>query len=172
MRRPSPAPVPPAVDRWTALVAYDGPARELIAQLKYRNRRAALSWLAAGMAALVSSWVDIAGPDLVTWAPTSPDRVRRRGFDQAELLAFAVARRLGVPCGRLLVRLPGPPQTGRSRSERWCLPRFAAAPGRAPPSVLLVDDIATTGATLAAAARALRGAGVEQVTAVVAGRRS
>ncbi|HEV7887551.1 MAG TPA: hypothetical protein VGO92_08325 [Acidimicrobiales bacterium] len=178
MRPPRPVPPPPAVDRWSALLAYDGPARELLAQLKYRNRRSAVAWLAAGMAALVACWVDTAAPDLVTWTPTSAARVRGRGFDQAELLARAVARRLALPCSPFLVRLPGPPQTGRSRAERRYLPGFGLSPaglarcgGRAPPHVLLVDDVATTGATLAAGARALRAAGAGRVSAVVAGRR-
>jgi predicted amidophosphoribosyltransferase len=146
--------------------------------LKYRNRRAAAGWLAAGMAALVAGWVDAAGLAVVTWAPTTPARAARRGFDQAELLARPVARRLGLPCLPLLTRLPGPAQTGRSGPERRLPTGFAPGPaaarlgpGRSPPHVLVVDDVATTGATLAAAARVLRGAGAGQVSAVVAGRR-
>jgi predicted amidophosphoribosyltransferase len=173
MERPRPVPPPSGVDRWTALLAYDGPARELLAQLKYRNRRAVVGWLAAGMAALVAGWVQDSGPYLlVTWAPTGAARLRTRGFDQAEVLAAALARRVGLTHAPTLMRLPGPPQTGRSRAERRHLPGFVV--GRAPPPprhVLLVDDVATTGATLSAAARALRTAGVQRVDAVVAGRR-
>ncbi|MDQ1445476.1 MAG: hypothetical protein QOI20_1940 [Acidimicrobiaceae bacterium] len=185
MTAPRPVPPPPGVDRWAPLHAYDGPARELQAQLKYRNRRAVVTWLAARMAVLVARWVEQAGPHLapgrqppapivVTWAPTSDARIRARGFDQAELLALALARRLGLPGVPLLARLPGPPQTGRSRVERRHAPGFrpvSVAGERAPPAVLLVDDVATTGATLGAAARALRAGGVTEVLAVVAGRR-
>jgi predicted amidophosphoribosyltransferase len=105
----------------------------------------------------------------VTWAPTTLERRRARGFDPAEVLARAVARGLGVPCARLLDRRPGPPQTGLAAAARLLGPRFVAR--RAAPSrVLLVDDVATTGATLAAAAAALRGAGAQNVLAITGAR--
>lgn len=165
--RPAPAlPPPPGVDVCTAVFAYDGPARELVARLKYRNHRTALDGMAAAMAASIA-----AVPDVVTWAPTTDDRRRRRGFDHAELLARAVARRLGRPCRQLLARAPGPPQTGRSRAARQVGPRLdarAAVRG----AVLLVDDVVTTGATATAAASALRRAGASHVEVVAAARTS
>ncbi|MDQ6728379.1 MAG: hypothetical protein M3066_19780 [Actinomycetota bacterium] len=108
--RAAPAlPAPPGVGECCALLDYDGAGRELVARLKYRNARSSLPFLARGMAALVT-----AGPtDVVTWAPTTPTRLRARGFDQAELLAKRVARHLGLPSRRLLRREAGPAQTGR-----------------------------------------------------------
>jgi predicted amidophosphoribosyltransferase len=119
----------------------------------------------------MASLVDASTVDVVTWAPTTPARRRERGFDHAELLAKAVARRLHKPARRLLRRLPGPAQTGRSLEERRRAPALEAT-GRAPlpRRVLLVDDVVTTGATVSAAARALRGVGAAEVRVVAAAR--
>jgi predicted amidophosphoribosyltransferase len=107
--------------------------------------------------------------DLVTWAPTSASRRRERSYDQAEVLARAVAWRLGVPCRRLLRRADGsPPQTGRTREERLDDGPAFEARRRVRGTVLLVDDVVTTGATLRAAEAALRAAGAEAVHCVAA----
>ena len=156
---------PPGVDRCAALLEYAGAGRELVARLKYRNARTSLGFLADGMARLAAEW-EI---DVVTWVPTAPARRRRRGFDQAELLARAVARRLGRPCRPLLRRLPGPAQTGRPLADRRRGPSFVIR-GRPPQQVLLVDDVTTTGATAAAAARVLRHAGAARVQLLTAAR--
>ena len=172
LRRAPALGVPPDLDTCTALLAYEGVGRELVARLKYRNARAAAGFLAGAMAALV----DPGEVDVVTWAPTTAARRRRRGFDQAALLARLVARRMGRPCRPLLTRPPGPPQTGRAGAARRLPRAFAArAPGRArrPPAgarILLVDDVVTTGATMTAAARALRAAGATGVHGLAAAR--
>jgi predicted amidophosphoribosyltransferase len=108
--------------------------------------------------------------DVVTWAPTTPAHRRARGFDHAELLARAVGRRAGLPVRALLTRLPGPPQTGARREERKVGPRFRARPDAIHRSILLVDDIVTTGATLTASAAALRRGGAATVTGLAAAR--
>lgn len=164
--RPAPAlPAPPGLDSCAALLTYAGAGRELVARLKYRNARASVPFLARGMAAIVP--YDI---DLVTWAPTTPARRRRRGFDQARLLARAVARERGVPCRPLLRRRAGPAQTGRDAAARHSGPGFAARGAAGGRRILLVDDVVTTGATVAAASRALREAGAGEVHAVAAAR--
>ncbi|HEX9506178.1 MAG TPA: ComF family protein, partial [Acidimicrobiia bacterium] len=89
--------------------------------------------------------------------------------DPAELLAHAVARRARARRAVLLRRLPGPPQTGLDAAARRCGPRFTAA-RVAPARILLVDDVATTGATLSAAAWVLRDAGAREVVALTAAR--
>jgi predicted amidophosphoribosyltransferase len=165
MHRPGPTPTPPGLDRCLALLSYAGAGRELIARLKYRNSRASVRWLAVAMAALVDEPVDV-----VTWIPTTPLRRRERGFDQAELLARAVARTLRRPCARLLVRGAGPPQTGADAfTRRYSRPKLSPVRAVAG-SLVMVDDVMTTGATLTAAAHTLRGAGANRVIGLVAAR--
>ena len=158
------APPEPLCGLWAAFV-YAGAGRELLARLKYRNQRSSVRWLASAMVgALPSDFV----VEAVTWAPTSHQRRRRRGFDQAELLARALGREAAVPVVPLLKRVDAAGQTGRSRSQRSRAPEFSS---RHPPpaTVLLVDDVVTTGATLQAAAETLIRAGAKRVEAVVAG---
>ncbi|MGI8793896.1 MAG: ComF family protein [Acidimicrobiales bacterium] len=167
-------PAPPvepigAVTEVRGLLSYTGPGRELVARLKYRNQRATIAWLADGMADRIRA-LGPPDPRIITWAPTTAARRRDRGFDQAELLARAVARRLGWPCRGELTRGGGPPQTGRSGHERRQGPSFTArrAPIAPAASVVVIDDVLTTGATIAAAGDALRRAGWGQVCAAVA----
>lgn len=146
-------------DGISASFPFEGVPRELIVALKFRHRRAAATVLAAQMVRRLR----FEQVDVVTWAPTSARRVRRRGYDQAEAIARAVARQLGVPCVRLLYRTHGAPQTGKSRADRLAGPAFRARRPRRGLSVLVVDDVVTTGATLRTAAQALRTAGVDRV---------
>jgi predicted amidophosphoribosyltransferase len=162
------APPPPAfVDDWFVLHSYDGVVRELVARIKYRNARAILPFFADAIVERVT-W----NVDAVTWPPTTIARRRERGFDHAALLAHAVARRLHVPARDLLTRATRQPQTGRPYAQRHDGVRFEPRPtaSAAPDTVLLVDDVATTGATLRAAARALRDAGVKRVVAATIAR--
>lgn len=148
-----------------AAVVYDGPVREVIAGFKYRSRRRIARALAARLVSDIVADPDSPRFDIVTWAPTSSRRAGGRGFDQSELLARHVARRLGVPCRRLLERSRGSAQTGRGRAERLRGPVFRSRPLRRPVTVLVIDDVVTTGATFGAAAHALRLAGASEVFA-------
>lgn len=169
LRPAHPAPPPVGVDRWAAPFAYEGAARELVARAKYRHARSALPWLATAMAD-TAQLRNLAAVDVVSWPPTTRARRRDRGFDPAEALARLVAARLDRPPAGLLRRTGGEAQTGRpSLERRRGGPGFAAAAG-VPALVLLVDDVATTGATLRAAALALRAAGARSVIALTAAR--
>lgn len=164
---PSPPllPVPPGLVTCRAIIAYDAEAREVLTGLKNRGERVRITGLADQLAELVPT---VAGL-IITWAPTGARRRRSRGYDQAELLARAVARRSRLPIASLLRRLPGPAQAGRGLDERWAHPGFTARRICHQP-VLVVDDVATTGATLSAAAAALRAAGVPDVHGLVVAR--
>ena len=167
LRPAPPAPPPDGLTACRALLVYDGVARDVVARVKYRNQRNALPWLASGMARLVER--DIVPTTVVTWPPTTTARRRHRGFDQAELLARGVAARLGLNARPLLERATATPQTGRAASERLQV-AFSSRRQPTPASVLLVDDVITTGATLSTAAHALLNGGTRNVVGVAAAR--
>lgn len=157
--RLSPAPeVPPGpgLDRVVALFAYDGAGRTVVGRLKFDNHRDAVRSMAAMLAAAVDQ-----PADLVTWVPTTRERRRRRGYDQAELLAREVARSLGTPCRSTVRRRDDVAQTGRGRAQRLTT-RFDAL-RRVEGVVVVVDDVRTTGASLSGVAQALRSAGASEV---------
>jgi predicted amidophosphoribosyltransferase len=108
--------------------------------------------------------------NLLTWVPARSSDNRQRGYDHAEVLARALAGRLGLRAEPLLNRRgTAEDQTGLNKEERRRNLEHAFAPGGpCTQPVVLVDDVITTGATLAACARALRKAGVPRVEAVVA----
>lgn len=150
------APSPRQADHGVlAAVAFSGRARQVVLGLKYRNRRAVGRHLAGLVVNRLLESNAHVGIDVVTWAPTSRSRRRDRGYDQGELVARTVARQLGVPCRRLLERDSSGSQTGRTRLERLDGPSFVARPGLDGSTVLVVDDVVTTGSTLNAAAAAL-----------------
>ena len=141
---------------WAPL-AYEGPARAVVRRLKFHAAVALADHMAAAIAA--NAPAGFLGRPLVP-VPTPSVRRRRRGFCHATLLAEALGRRTGLPVLAVLDRRAGTRrQVGRARTERLRdPPRFRArAPGSE--AVMLVDDVVTTGATLAACARALRDAG-------------
>jgi predicted amidophosphoribosyltransferase len=166
---PAPTGPPPApIEWWTSCFAYEGVARELVARAKYRNERRFLVLVADALARAVD--VAPASIDLVTWAPASAARVRAQGVDHGELLARAVARLTHTQVRACLTRAPGAAQTGLDARARRRGPRLQPIGRVDGATVLVVDDVATTGGTLAAAARALRAAGAPTVLAATIAR--
>ena len=162
LQRATPPPVA-GLDWCGALVRYEGVGRQLVGALKFRGNRAALLWWGERLAAALPGQ-----PATVTWAPTSPSRRRRRGFDQAAALAKATAAMLGVRGEGLLDRSEAPSQTGRSAVERAHGPSFVLARCAPAGQILVIDDVLTTGATLSAAAAALRKQGADEVWGLTA----
>jgi ComF family protein len=138
--------------------------------LKFRGATGVAESMAAQIAAGTPSDL-LSGATLVP-VPLHPKRLRSRGFNQATVLAAALGGRAGLPVADLLVRSgPAAPQAGLHRAERRAGPAGTIATrGRAPARVLLVDDVVTTGATLAACSAALRRAGAADVSAVTFAR--
>ena len=160
---PAPPLCPPqGTDGARALFVYDEVGSRVIGALKYANAHRLVGLLGPELAEVAPACAEV-----VTWAPATPQNRRRRGYDQGELLAREVGRRLGVPCRRLLWRGRDVPQTARGRTGRAAGPRLRCR-GPVPGRVLVVDDVLTTGATLGGAARLLRrhGAGTVEAMAV------
>jgi predicted amidophosphoribosyltransferase len=159
---------PPGLDRAWSSAPHEGVARDLVVALKFRRLlRVAdlmaerIRWLAPGT--LLSG--------TIVPVPTARFRSVARGFDPAAEMAAALARRTELPCAPCLSRRGGGRQVGKRRAERIGHPPVIQARGPAPRSVLLVDDVLTTGATLSSCASALRSAGSVRVVAITFSRR-
>ncbi|MFN2558010.1 MAG: ComF family protein [Nitriliruptorales bacterium] len=161
-----------AIVRTVVAFHYSGPVAAAVVAGKARGAWAAWELLGRHLAAAVVAAQDV-DVEVVTWVPPDERRQRDRGFDHAGCLAGPVAAELGVPLRRLLVARPGRPDQARLPPRaRMALPDDAftavgALPGR---SVLLVDDVLTTGATARAAARTLVGAGAAPIRLAVLAR--
>lgn len=187
--------VPPTgVDSMHGVCSYEGAGRELVLAMKRGNRRDGVPLLGASLAEAISNDFPSTSPDRtqqrrrsraegspnrldprrplvagVTWAPTTSQRRRHRGYDQSQLLATAVARGLGLRA-RCCLKRTGTAQMGLDVAHRRKNPTFSPIVSLAPrscngaPSIwVLVDDVVTTGATMSAAAEVLRAAGAESI---------
>jgi ComF family protein len=144
--------------------------------LKYHRVFPLGGWFAARLQGIALQYPEMFAADVVVPVPVHAVRLRERGYNQAELIARPLARLLGLPFrSYLLVRTrPRPDKLILTLRERWRTVRGAYAIRQRTRvdnlRVLLIDDVMTTGATLDACSRALRGAGASAVTALVAAR--
>ena len=177
---PSDVPAPLLQLEWCA--PFGGLVRRALHELKYSGE----TRLAVPLGeAVARRWRRVgAGGDVLVPVPVHADRARRRGYDQAELIARAAGRALGLPCAPILERTRATiAQFDLDRSTRATNVRGAFAlrdradrPDRAPLNplagrwIVLVDDVVTTGATLSACAEPLLVAGAIGVSAITVAR--
>jgi len=170
-----PAARPPGLLQLEWCAAYSGPVRAALHAFKYGGERRLREPLAQ---ALADRWTRAGrGGDLVTWVPVHASRRRERGFDQAEELARDMAARLGLAAAPCLVRRQHTAaqhalgQAARVSNTAGAFEASASVHGRlASRWVVVVDDIATTGATLASCAAALLDGGARAVSAITVAR--
>jgi predicted amidophosphoribosyltransferase len=158
----------PGLDRAWSSAPHESVARDLVTALKLRRLLPVadlmadrIQWLAP--ATLLSG--------TIVPVPTAPLRTALRGFDPAAEIASALAQRTKLPLQTCLSRRGGGRQVGKRRAQRIGHPPLIQARGRVPSSVLLIDDVLTTGSTLSACARAFRQAGSVRVAAITFSRR-
>jgi ComF family protein len=159
-----------------APVAYSGPARDLVRALKFRGAVHVADAMAAQIVANAPEPLpeldSAAGRPTLVPVPLHPRRLRSRGYNQAAAIADALSRRTSIPLTDCLARTGlSITQMGRNRAERKAGPVGSIdLLGITPPRVLLVDDVVTTGATLAACREALAAAGSLEIAAVTFAR--
>jgi ComF family protein len=159
------------------LGAYEEPLRSLCVGLKRETGAWMADWLADLLVEVEGPRLSALGASGVTAVPLHWRRRFRRRYNQSSLLAVRLARRLGLPVGSWLRRREGGGVlAGCSPTERFDRMKQAFAPRLWPKprldgqTILLVDDILTTGATCGAAARVLRSLGASRVIAVAIAR--
>jgi ComF family protein len=157
---------PPRIGRTRAAVVYNDLSRGLALRLKYGRKVAVAKTMARFMAPLVGEHPDGA---LLIPVPLHRGRLWQRGFNQSAIIASELARRTGLDSNAIALRRVKrtPPLKGMSEQQRrravagaFKVGDGAAVAGR---TVVLVDDVLTTGSTANACARALRRAGAARV---------
>ena len=144
--------------------------------MKYEELTRLGNWFAERLAEVIAREPELFRADVVVPVPLHPPRQRERGYNQAELIARPLAKRLGIKQGSyLLVRTrPRPARLVLSRKEHWESVRGAYATRKGlrvdKLRVLLIDDVMTTGATLDACSRALKLAGAESLVGLTVAR--
>ena len=150
-----------------AATRYEAIAKQLIWRLKFERAQAA----ALEVAEIMAVRLPFAPDTLITHIPTSTNHVRRRGYDQAQLIAKRLAKQMHTPYRMLLLRLGQQEQHTASRVQRLAQLNQAFIAVNTDhvigQHIILIDDVITTGATLDAAAHALRAAGAKRVSALV-----
>ncbi|MBQ4600085.1 MAG: ComF family protein [Oscillospiraceae bacterium] len=158
----------PFVAKWRALWYYEGDVRFSLLRFKFRGKRSYAESYGRLLAMRIAEEFP-EGYDLITWVPVSKRRKHRRGYDQVELLAAAVAAELGQTAVSTLIKhRDNPPQSGitgmaQRKANVLNVYRIADPQTVKGKRILLLDDILTTGATVSECARVLMTAGAKEV---------
>ena len=150
-------------DEARSAVNYDGNAKALVHRLKYGNAKYLANTLSQYLldVLLLSDW----HADCITFVPIHKSRERKRGYNQAELLAKALAERVDLPCVNLLeksVKTPNQAKLNRAARLENIKNSFSAVQ-KPPEHVILIDDVMTTGSTADECSRVLKRAGAKVV---------
>lgn len=154
-----------------AAALLEPPVSSAVVLLKDGGERRLAALLAEWLAQAAGDWLD--GRAVLVPVPASPDAVRRRGFDHTAHIARALGALSGARVLPLLCAAASTDQRALGKDARFAnrMQAYRLRPGvERPSSVVLVDDVLTTGATLHAAARALREGGHTEVRALVVAR--
>ena len=165
--------VPPAFEAARCPFVYGGAARDAVLALKYEGVSALAGAMAGPMAACLEEWSTPV--QALVPVPLVGGRKRRRGYNQSELLARELSRRVGLPVVRALDRRAAGPAQARASDEAARRANVAGAfavrrAREVDGPLLLVDDVMTSGATLDACAGALDAAGLGPVFAITFAR--
>lgn len=160
-----------AIDNQFSFFHYRGTIRKIITDFKYRGSRDVFSELALALSVKKLSGlyraISSISPAYFQPIPLHPNRLRSRGFNQAEIIARFCSYHFGYPVIDVLSRIVDTPQqaTILGRSDRISNMKGAFLVHRIPPKspIILVDDVVTTGSTVSEAARALKRSGVSSV---------
>lgn len=166
----------PFIDKCVSPLYYKDKVRASVHRYKFGGCSAYSRRYAALMSDCVENNLDCRSIDVISWIPLSKKRLRRRGYDQARLIAEEIAAKTGLPCRQLLQKVKNNSAQSLTRDAKqrrenvagvYALDDGADVSGL---RILLVDDVVTTGATMSEAARILRKEGAKSVFGVTLAR--
>lgn len=157
------------VAKCIAPLYYEDKVRDSILSYKFFGERAYSKYLSVIVGNCIENELDTGDIDVISWVPLSKERLKKRGYNQSELIAVRVAKSLGIPSKPLLKKIKNNTAQSRttSASQRavnikgvYEVIKDVELEGK---HILLIDDVVTTGSTLSECARVLRLAGAKRV---------